>query len=102
MYSGANQVVSKDVGVRKNGAKMRATWKYSPTCLKTKLRRRHYELEDHVGQEALNLNLLPKLGLIKKNSSCQFSQLCAKIHLSWILISLCLVGPPRRDKIRYH
>ncbi len=25
-----------------------------------------YELEDHVGQEALSLNLLPKFGLIKK------------------------------------
>jgi hypothetical protein len=25
-----------------------------------------YELEDHVGHEALNSNLLPKLGLIKK------------------------------------
>jgi hypothetical protein len=25
-----------------------------------------YELEDNVGQEALSLNLMPKLGLIKK------------------------------------
>jgi hypothetical protein len=25
-----------------------------------------YELEDHVGEEALNLDLLPKLRLIKK------------------------------------
>jgi hypothetical protein len=25
-----------------------------------------YELEDHVGQEALSLNLLPKLRLVKK------------------------------------
>ncbi len=29
-----------------------------------------YDLKEHVGEEALNSDLPPKLGLIKKNSSC--------------------------------
>jgi hypothetical protein len=31
-----------------------------------------YELGDHVGEEALNLNLLPKLGFTKKNPHVSF------------------------------
>jgi hypothetical protein len=34
------KVVSKDVGVGENDVKTPAIWKYSPTCLKTKLQER--------------------------------------------------------------
>jgi len=44
------EVVSKDVGVNKNGAKAHAIRKYSPTRPRTKLQKDNYELEDHVGQ----------------------------------------------------
>ncbi len=37
-----------------------------------------YELEDHVGQKALSLNSLPKLGFVKNNFSRTFFQLLAK------------------------
>jgi hypothetical protein len=43
------KVMSKDVGVGENGVKTRVAQEYSPACLRSKLWRRHYELEDHVG-----------------------------------------------------
>jgi hypothetical protein len=51
-----------------------------------------YELEDHFVEEALSLNLLPKFGPEKKNSSC--SQSHVRKCLNWIHIFLFLVPPP--------
>jgi hypothetical protein len=46
------EVVSKDVGVRENGARTQVAPNFSPTCPRTKLWKRHYEMENHVGEEA--------------------------------------------------
>ncbi len=55
----------EDVGVRNNGAKAQATLEYFHARLETRLKG-IYELEDHVGEEALSSNLSLKLGFIKK------------------------------------
>jgi hypothetical protein len=59
-----------------------------------------YELEDHVGEKTLSLNLLPKLGLVKNIYSCKFSQSPAKKRLNQIYVSLscCPPPPPRGEK----
>jgi hypothetical protein len=35
------EVVSEDMGIRENGAKAWVVLKYSPTCPKTRLQRKH-------------------------------------------------------------
>ncbi len=54
------------MGIRENGAKVRVVQKYSRTHLCIKLNEGIYDLEDHDGEEALSLNLLPKLEPTKK------------------------------------
>jgi hypothetical protein len=43
------EVVSKDVGARKNHVRVRVAQAYFPTHLRTKHGGNVYELEDHVG-----------------------------------------------------
>jgi hypothetical protein len=58
--------VSKDVGAGENSAKTQVAWEYSLACLRPKLQKGDYELEDHVGENALSLDLSPKFGLTKR------------------------------------
>ncbi len=70
------EVVLEDMGVGENGAKTQVVWKYSFTHPKTKLQKKNiYELEDHVEEEALSLDLPPNPNpkLVKNNSSNRFS-----------------------------
>jgi hypothetical protein len=60
------EMVSKDASVGKNGAKMQVVQDYSLPCLRTKLWRRYLWTKDQVGEETLNSNLPPKLGLVKR------------------------------------
>jgi hypothetical protein len=59
-----------------------------------------HELKDHVGHEALSLNLLLKLGPIKE-FLLQFSQSPTKFFLNHILVSLLPTAPFRRGKTRH-
>jgi len=59
------------------------------------------ELEDHVGEEALNLNLPPKPSLAK-NFFYKFSHSFIRKHLNRICVSLWLVAPPQGGKARHH
>jgi hypothetical protein len=59
------EVVSKDVGVRENGAKAWVVLECSMHVQKLDYEEGVYELGDHVGEKALNSNLLPRLGLAK-------------------------------------
>jgi hypothetical protein len=57
-----------------------------------------YELEDLVGKKAFCLNLPPKLGPTKKNSSCKFSQSLARKCLSQIPFPYFLLPQHERAK----
>jgi hypothetical protein len=59
-------MVLEDVDIGENGAKMWVAQNYSPTRQKLDCEINIYELEDHVGEEGLSLNLLLKHGRIKK------------------------------------
>ncbi len=59
-------MVLEDVGVGENVAKMCVTWEYSLAHPRINCREGVYELEDHVGQEALNSNLLLRFGHVKR------------------------------------
>ncbi len=96
------KVVSKDVGARENGAKTWDAWKCFPACPENKLWRRPYELEDHVGEEALSSNLPLKLGLVKRITLTFFFSHLLKKHLSRIHISLCLIILPQGGKTKHH
>jgi hypothetical protein len=58
--------VLEDVGAKKFDLIMQIAREYSLARLKLNYRKGIYELEDHVGEEALNLNLLPKVKLVTK------------------------------------
>jgi hypothetical protein len=55
-------------------------------------------LEDHVKEEALSLNLPPKLGLVRKIVLTHFFQLPINKCLNQILISLCSGAPLKKAK----
>jgi len=71
---------------------------YSPSHPKTKLQIKRLELEDHVKEEALSLNLPPKLGLVRKIVPTSFFQLPTNKRLNRIFIFLCSGGPLKRAK----
>ncbi len=54
-----------------------------------------YDLKDHVEEKLLNSNLPPNLRVVKKNPP-------TKNRLNQTHISLCLFAPPRRGKIKHH
>jgi hypothetical protein len=58
--------VLEDVGVRENGAKHELLENVSLHVQELNYRENFYELEDHVGEEALSLDLPLKFGPIKK------------------------------------
>ncbi len=59
-------------------------------------------MEDHVGEEALNSNLLPKLGFEGKILHASFPNHLLDNHLNQIHVSLCLVAPPQGGKTKHH
>jgi len=61
------EVVSKDVGAKENGAK-----NIPLHIQKLNYEKSVYELEDHVGEMALSLNLLLKLGPAKRTILASF------------------------------
>ncbi len=65
-------MVSKDLGVGENGAKAWVVIEYSLACPIIKLQKNIFELGDHVREKALNLNLPPKLGLVKNTPLASF------------------------------
>ncbi len=67
------KVVSKDVSARENGIRTLVVREYSLAHPRTNCGEGVYELKDHVGQEALNLNSLPKLGFVKRIFHAHFS-----------------------------
>jgi hypothetical protein len=60
------KVVLEDLGARKNDIITQSIQKNSFTHLIPNCEEVVYELEIHVGEEALSLNLTPNLGLVKK------------------------------------
>jgi hypothetical protein len=69
------KVLSKDMGVGENGAKMRVTREYSPTWPRAKLRNKHLWIKGSCRGKGIELELADKTWAHKKNSSCKFSQL---------------------------
>jgi hypothetical protein len=96
------EVVSENMGVKKNGAKTRATRNYSPTCPKAKLQSMHLWVGISYWGKATKFKLADKAWACKTNSSCKFSPSPAKKCLTQIRISLCPVVSPQGRKARYH
>jgi hypothetical protein len=68
------EVVSKNVGVMENGAKMWVVWKYSYACLKIKLWMMHLWVGGSCWGRGTKFELAAKAWAYKKNSSYKFSQ----------------------------
>jgi hypothetical protein len=66
------EVVSKDVGVKKNGAKMQATQKYSLARPRTKLRKRHLQTKKSCWVRGIELEFVNRAWADKNNSFCKF------------------------------
>jgi hypothetical protein len=60
------KVVLEDVGVRKNGAKCELFENIPLHVQKLNYKKNVYELKDQFGEKAQNLNLLPKLGTVRR------------------------------------
>jgi hypothetical protein len=60
------KVVTEDVGAQKMVRKHKLFKNIPLHIEKLNYKKNIYELEKHVGEEALSLNLLPKLGATKK------------------------------------
>ncbi len=95
------EVVLKDVGVGENGAKEQVALEYSPTQLKTRLQNRCLWVGESCWGKGIELELATKAWVLKKNSSCKFSQLPTRKHLSRIQISLCPTTLPWGGKTRH-
>jgi len=95
------EVVFKDVGARKNGAKAWATREYSPTRPRVKLCNKRLWVGGSCWGKGMEFKLAEKAWAHKKNSFCKFSQLHVEKHLSQIHISLLLVALPW-GKTKHH
>ncbi len=66
------KVASKDMGAKENGAQVRIALSIPLHVQELDYEKGVYELKDYVGEQALNLNLLPKLGLANKTLPTSF------------------------------
>jgi hypothetical protein len=92
------EVVSKDVGVGKNGAKARIAQEYSLARPRAKLQSRHLWVRGSCWEKRIKFKLIDKVWACKKNSSCKFSRLLAGKCLSRIHVSWCPIASPQRSK----
>ncbi len=95
-------MVSKDVGVRENGAKMWAAQEYSLARPRAKLWNKHSWVRRSCWGKGVELELVNKTWARKKNSSCKFSHWFVKKCLSWIRVSLCFIAWPWGSKVKHH
>jgi len=96
------EVVLKDVGVKENGAKARATWKYSPAHPRAKLWNVHLWIKRSCWGNGIEFKLANKAWAHQKNSSYRFSQLPARKCLNRSHVSLCHITPPQGGKVKHH
>jgi hypothetical protein len=88
-----DKVVSKDVNAKENGDGTIIVWEYSLHSYELNYEKDIYELEDHVWEEALSLNLPLKLGLVRKIILASFPNHLLKII--WIISTFpCHVPTP--------
>jgi hypothetical protein len=78
------KVVSEDVGAQKMVPKHKLFKNIPLHIQKLNYRKNIYELEEHVGEEAYELELVAKTWACKKNSFCKFFQSFTRKHLSQI------------------
>ncbi len=96
------KVVLEDVGAKKNGAKTWIAQKYSLACLRVKVQSRCLWVGGSCWGKRIELELADKAWAHKKNSFYKFSQSHVKKCLSQIRISLWLIAPPQKGKMRHH
>jgi hypothetical protein len=95
-------MVSEDVNVWENGVKAWTAREYSPTHPRIKMWNKCLSIGGSWWGKGIELELATKAWAHKKNSFYKFSQLLIRNHLNWICISLCLVTPSWRGKMRHH
>ncbi len=94
------EVVSKDMGVGENGAKAQVALAYSLTRPKIKLQKRRLWIRDHVGEKALNSNLLPKFGHAKKIPPTSFPN--HLLEKAWVEFAFPYAPLPRHDGAKWN
>jgi len=82
------EVVSEDMGVGKNNAKLWIAQEYSLTCPLIKLWNKCLWIRRSCWGKGIEFELATKAWACKINFSCKFSQLLTKKHLSQIYVSL--------------
>ncbi len=93
----------EDVGVGENGAKMWVVQNYSLARTRAKLWKfKHVWVKGSCWRSGIELELATKAWARKKTSFHKFSQLLVKKCLNRIYVSLCLVAPPQRGKVKHH